>query len=211
MAASKGKSDDPSKVKQAVVEVGVDELIPGERNPRKGQTALIVESLLEFGQHRPIVVQRSTNRVIAWNHLLRAAKTLGWEKVGVLFVDDDDEMALRRAIADNAVGDKSQWDKDLLAELLQETGPVPGFDDREIQKLIDSVEDSAEEEDEPVFPITAHMGEAYDYVVIVADNETDAAYLATKFDLQKEKSYKSKNVGVSHVLTVDRMREVLGE
>lgn len=185
-----------------------------DRNPRRGAVADVVESLREFGQHRPVVVQRRSGQVIVGNHLYRAAETLGWADIDAFIVDDDDDKALRRLIADNAVGDKAGWDDAELAELLKETGAVPGMDERAVARLLATLEDEQLDMSEPTFPIVARPNEEYDYVMVVALNATDAAYLNTKFELRTEDSYKDSKkpvLGRSHVLSVKRLRELLGE
>ncbi|CAB4198254.1 ParB/Sulfiredoxin [uncultured Caudovirales phage] len=198
------------KFADGYVRVPVGLLRPAKRNARRGAVAEVVESLREFGQHRPVVVQRSTGEVIVGNHLLKAAKMLGWAEIDALIVEDDDKQALRRGIADNAVGDKAGWDKDELAELLDEVGVVPGFDDREVQELLSRLEAEAEQP-EPMYPIVARMNEQYDYVVIVAQNATDVAWLETNLELRNEKSYKATQTAKSHVLSVERFQELIGK
>ncbi len=179
-------------------------------NARKGNVAVIVDSLREFGQHRPIVVQKETGRIIAGNHTFFAAQTLGWEEIDVIYVDDDDVTATRRAIADNATGDHARWDERILKDLLESVGEdVPGVD----QALLDRLAklDEVPVEETPIYPIVPKPGEGYSYVVIIADTVVDVAWLETAFDLQKEQSYKSTLVGKSKVLTVERFRSLLGE
>jgi hypothetical protein len=190
-----------------VVAVPLDELVLDDRNARKGNVAVIVESLREFGQHRPVVVQRSSKKVIAGNHLVKAARTLGWSEVDALFVDDDDTKALRRSLADNAVGDTAKWENELLAELLEEVGPVPGYDQKALDRLVESTSPK-DEVSEPIFPIVARPNEKYDYVLIVAQSEIDVNWLHQTFDLQVEQSYKSNKTSRSHVVSVERLQEL---
>lgn len=189
------------------VVVPTELLRPASRNPRRGAVAEVVESLREFGQHRPVVVQRSTGEVIVGNHMLKAAKTLGWETISALIVDDDDDKAMRRALADNFTGDKAKWDEEELAEVLQEVGVVPGVTESEIDKLLAKLQ--PEEPKEPIYPLVPRLNEKYDYVIVFAQNETDWTWLQTKFQLRREKSYKSDAVAVSHVITVSRCQELL--
>jgi ParB-like chromosome segregation protein Spo0J len=77
-------------------------LSPASENANKGSIARVVESLSEFGQHRRLVVRQANREIIVGNHTYMAAKTLGWESIDVLVVDDDETKAIRRAIADNA-------------------------------------------------------------------------------------------------------------
>jgi hypothetical protein len=53
------------------------------------------------------------------------------------------------------------------------------------------------------------LNERYDYVVIFSENETDWAWLETRFQLRREKSYKSEAVATSHVITVSRLQQLL--
>ena len=66
---------------ESVVLVPLNELHEDPKNARQGNVQSIIDSLKEFGQHRPCVVQRSTNQIRIGNHLYKAAKVLGWEKI----------------------------------------------------------------------------------------------------------------------------------
>ena len=193
------------------VRVKLTEVVPAQRNPRRGSVADVVESLRRFGQHREIVVQKSSGQVIVGNHLYLAAKTLGWEEVDAYVVDDDDQEALARAVADNATGDKATWNEAELAEVLGEIGAVPGFDDDDIAKLMKKVTPDIEEKAEPTYPLVPRLNEHHDYVVIVCHTETDWSWLQTKLQLRQEKSYKSTAVAMSHVVSVERLQEILGD
>jgi hypothetical protein len=189
--------------------VPLDGLVLDDRNARVGNVSAIVDSLREFGQHRPVVVQRGSNRIIAGNHLVMAARTLGWEQIGVFWVDDDDATAIRRGIADNATGDLAKWDDDTLKGLLVEVGnDVPGIDDRLLSRLFKEIEDDSAE---PVYPVVPKPGEHYSYVLIVASTTVDEAWMEAAFEIGKAQSYKSQAVRKSRVVTVDKFRELLPE
>lgn len=192
------------------VTVPIDLLRPAAKNPRRGAVAEVIESLREFGQHRPVVVQKSTGHVVVGNHMLKAANQLGWADIDALIVDDSDEKAMRRAIADNATGDKATWDDEELAEVMREIGAVPGMTEGDIDKLLAKLAPPPKI-DEPTFPLVPRLNEKYDYVVIFCENETDWNWLQTKLELRREKSYKSEAVALSHVVTVERLQELLGE
>lgn len=193
--------------KMDVVSVPLKDLKLDDRNARQGNVSAIAESLSEFGQHRPVVVQKGSNKIIAGNHLYMAAEALGWSHVNVYYVDDDDAKALRRSLADNAVGDTAKWEEDLLATLLLEAGPVPGYDQAALDKLL--AETTPKDSDEqPIFPIVARTGEKYDYVVIVAEKELDCTWLREKFQFRPEQSYKGPKVSTSHVVSVERLQEL---
>jgi hypothetical protein len=142
--------------------------------------------------------------------MLKAAKSLGWETIDALIVRDDDDKAMRRALADNFTGDKATWDDEELAKVLRDVGAVPGFSENEVDALLRKLE-PAPKTDEPTYPLVPRLNERYDYVIVFAENETDWTWLETKMQLRREKSYKSTAVATSHVVTVSRLQELLGE
>lgn len=192
--------------------VPIDSIHVDPKNPRKGNISAIIDSLREFGQHRAVVVQRSSNQIIAGNHVWQSAKALRWDHIGVVFVDDDDVTAARRGLADNAVNDMASWEEQLLAELVEITGAVPGFSEKDIEDLNARLAEHAEkvEDDQAVYPIVPKIGEEYDYVLVVATNATDNAWLQTRFNIPPHKSYKNENIGRTHVIDVEEFRKLLG-
>ena len=52
------------------------------------------------------------------NHMLLAARQLGWERIAVAWVDDDDKTAAARALADNRTAELGSYDDALLAAML---------------------------------------------------------------------------------------------
>jgi ParB-like chromosome segregation protein Spo0J len=191
-----------------VERVNLDSLTTDPVNARKGNIAAIAASLKEFGQHRPLVVQKSSMRIISGNHTFQAAATLGWEEIDVVLVDDDDTKAVRRAIADNATTDRATWDDEMLRDLLATVGEdVPGVDQTTLDRLAKM--EPGEEPDEPIYPVTAKPGENYTYVVVLADTVVDSAWLETAFDLEKEQSYKSSLISKSRVVSVEKFRSLL--
>ena len=117
--------------------------LPG--NPRRGQVTVIAASLVKFGQRKPIVVRRSDGVVIAGNHTLAAALSLGWSEIAVTYVDDDDETSVAFALADNRTSDLGTYDDLFLADMLRS---VQTFDatlmadlawaDEDIARIIES-------------------------------------------------------------------------
>jgi hypothetical protein len=193
--------------------VPMSDLVLDHKNARLGDVSAVADSLREFGQHRPLVVQRSSGRIIAGNHTYKAAQSLGWAEIVVWWVDDDDVTAVRRGIADNATSDNATWDEDVLADLLREVGTdVPGIDKKHANDLFARLAaDTAAATTVPDYPLVARMNEEYEYVVIMADNEVDAAWLRSKMMLRRERSNTQPNVALGHVITVERLRKALGE
>ena len=66
-------------------------LVPWKPNPRRGKVSAIAESLKTNGQYKPVIVQASTRKILAGNHVVKAALRLGWTTVQCAIVDVDDE------------------------------------------------------------------------------------------------------------------------
>ncbi|MFI8597708.1 DNA methyltransferase [Rothia koreensis] len=130
------------------LKVPVDGLVPYKRNPRRGNTDLIAESLDHNGQYRPIVVRARTNEVLAGNHTLAAAKQLGWEQIAATFVDCTDDQAARIVLVDNRANDVADYDNEELASLLDELGDLDGtgFDEDALAELAEGLDPGETEE-----------------------------------------------------------------
>lgn len=127
-----------------ITRLPVGELREWENNARihtKRNIDALKESLKEFGQTKPIVVQKSSMRIIAGNGTYAALIALGWDSVDCHVVDISDSKAEALAIADNRTGLLSQWDEKNLTDALtriQECGELhlTGFDELELDKMI---------------------------------------------------------------------------
>ena len=99
-----------------IVERKVKDLIPYEHNPRKNDDAVnaVANSIKEFGFKVPIVIDK--NDVVVTGHTrLKACKKLGIKTVPCIVADDlTDEQIKAFRLADNKVGEISDWDYDLL-------------------------------------------------------------------------------------------------
>ena len=89
-----------------------------EGNPRRGNVEAIAASLSRFGQRKPLTARSSDRVVIAGNHTLAAAISLGWSEVAVVFVDDDESESLAFALADNRMSDLGEYDETDLFTLV---------------------------------------------------------------------------------------------
>jgi DNA modification methylase len=112
------------------------------RHPEKNLDA-IRSSLAQFGQRKPIVVQRTGMIVRAGNGTLLAARALGWTEIAAVVIDDDNATALQFAIADNRTAELAEWDDEVLAQLLQgmdeATRQVVGFDEGDFEAILGSL------------------------------------------------------------------------
>jgi len=124
-------------------------------NPRKGNVEAVKKSYEKFGQRKPIVATKD-GEVISGNHQLAAAKELGWNKIAVVFTDDDELTAKAFALADNRTADLGTYDDDLLADMLGavssdlEMLEATSFSEDDLYKLIGF--DEVEEKELPKLP-----------------------------------------------------------
>lgn len=132
----------------SAVLVPVADLRPWERNPRKNDAASkrLARTIGTHGWTTPLLVQRSSMRVVAGHTRLKAAAILGLSSVPVVWLDVDDRRATEIALADNRLGELAEWDDGGLSALLAELQAdevdlsLLGWDDDEFAALLDSVE-----------------------------------------------------------------------
>ena len=124
-------------------------------NPRKGNVEAVKKSYEKFGQRKPIVATKD-GEVISGNHQLAAARELGWNKIAVVFTDDDELTAKAFALADNRTADLGTYDDDLLADMLGavssdlEMLEATSFTEDDLYKLIGF--DEVDEKELPEIP-----------------------------------------------------------
>lgn len=124
--------------------IDVDTLIEFAGNPRKGNIKELKASLEANGQYKPIVVQKSTNQIIAGNHLWKAAKELGWTEIDAVIVDVNDEQAKKIVVADNRLADMGSYDEQALLDLLEKidlTGT--GYVEADVDDLLAMIEEQS--------------------------------------------------------------------
>jgi hypothetical protein len=103
----------------------IDSLLPLEGNPRRGDVDAIAASYAEFGQVKPIVVKDNedgTFTVIAGNHQMQAAKSLGWTEIAAVVLDGDDQRAIAFALADNRTMELGNTDQAQVIDMIAELG-----------------------------------------------------------------------------------------
>ncbi len=137
----------------------LDKLTAHPRNPRQGDIGAICESIQANGFVGAIVAQLSTGFILSGNHSAQAARQLGIHAVPVVWVDVDDEAALRFLLAANKASDLATYDQAELSALLLELHASPDglkgtlFDDDELEELRKNLDEplrfGSEKEDEP--------------------------------------------------------------
>jgi DNA modification methylase len=150
-------------------------LHPAPDNPRKitperlEQLKRSLEADREMLAVRPLIALPD-GTVVCGNQRLRAAQALGWESIPAVFVDLDERRAKEWMLRDNnAFG---EWEKDDLATLLDSLRAegadldLVGFDERELQQLLDSLGKQGgltDPDDVPPLPDepTTHPGDLY--------------------------------------------------
>lgn len=147
-----------------IIEKNIKELIPYEKNPRKNDKSVdkVANSIKEFGFKVPIVVDK--NNIIVCGHTrYKAAKKLKLAVVPCVVADDLTEEQIKAyRLADNKVGEDSEWDIDLLQGELDDIIDIDmadfGFDLTEAENKV--VEDDDFEMSVPEEP-KSKLGDIY--------------------------------------------------
>lgn len=135
-------SPDPSAEEPAAVWLAIDQLVEWSGNPRKNGEAIraVAKSIRTFGFGAPIVARRANNEIIIGHTRFKAAKVLGLARVPVRFMDLDEASAHKLAIADNKLGEISEWDEEKLTEQMIDLSfseaTMLGFEMTELGKMM---------------------------------------------------------------------------
>jgi DNA modification methylase len=144
----------------------IGRLLPRANNPRThtpAQVSQIAASIREFGWTNPVLVD-ADDGILAGHARVLAARKLGMKEVPVIVLSHLSE-AQRRAlvVADNQLALNSGWDEELLRielTLLQDADydlGLVGFDDTELQRLLeaqDAADGLTDEDAVPELPET---------------------------------------------------------
>jgi len=160
-----------SKIAAEYIDINI--LKPWDKNPRKNDHAVseVVQSIERFGFSSPIIARRSDNVIIAGHTRWKAAKEIGLQEVPVRYMDLDIVDSQLLAIADNKLNERATWDDSLLEEIIQELSGEDlsgiGFDDNELQDIIDKASETdikEESEELPELEAEVHSveGEIYE-------------------------------------------------
>ena len=157
-----------------IVEKGIKDIKPYEKNPRKNDSAVdaVASSIEQFGFKVPVVIDKD-NVIVCGHTRYKAAKKLGLEKVPCVIADDLTEEQIKAyRLADNKVSELAEWDIDLLGEELDGIFDIDmsdfGFD------LTEEQDAQTERED-----LSDKVGETYE-VIIECDNEEQQEQIYNK-------------------------------
>ena len=139
-----------------IVEKGIKDIKPYEKNPRKNDSAVdaVANSISQFGFRVPVVIDKD-NVIVCGHTRYKAAKKLGLDKVPCVVADDlTDEQIKAYRLADNKVSELAEWDIDLLGEELDGIFDIDmsdfGFDLSEEEEETEVIEDEVPQEVEAV-------------------------------------------------------------
>ena len=163
----------------------------------------ITGSLRRFGQAEPLVVQKSSGRIVGGNGRLVAMKKLGWTECDIVELDIDDLTATGLGIALNRSGSLAEWHPENLAKLLDQLRTEDaldgvGFDSADIDALLDELNVEVDPQDldddgpdePPVNPVS-RAGDLWllgDHRILCGDS-TNADDLARLMDGDTAKLY----------------------
>ena len=99
-----------------IIYKNVEDIIPYENNPRKNEASVdyVANSIKEFGFKVPIIIDKE-NVIVSGHTRLKAAEKLGLKEVPCIIAEDlTEEQVNAFRLADNKVGELSEWDESLL-------------------------------------------------------------------------------------------------
>lgn len=145
----------------------------------------VADSLKEFGQRKPIVVD-SKNIIVAGNGTVTAAKTLGWETIEVARIPEDwsADRIKAYALADNRTAELADWDQTVLSSQLIDLQTEGwdlsnlGFDDFGKRTELDTeiVEDEVPEAPEIAKTVSGDIYKLGDHLLICGDSTSPSVF-----------------------------------
>lgn len=178
-------------------------LTPWDKNPRDNTHAVmeVARSIEKYGFNQPILVDQN-HRICVGHTRREAAISLGLSKVPCIVKEMTEQEFIQYNIADNKTGELSEWDEDLLKEIILSLPEgeidLPGFTEEDLDELLFS-DDEESKEDAPgeskraskettklVFNCTAKQAMEIDSKLDAIlreqglDNQTDALLFALK-------------------------------
>lgn len=117
----------PNAIVKATKAVPIDSITPHPDNPRLHTSrSLVVDSIATHGTYKPLIVQKSTNHIIAGNGTWDVLVEAGYKEVAVTFVAVNDLQAKAIMLADNRTAETSAYNEIALAEILAEMPDLKG-------------------------------------------------------------------------------------
>lgn len=134
-------------IRQRYDVVPIDSLEPHPQNVNEGDIGAVADSIDALGFYGACLVQESSGLIIAGKHRWLAARENNEEAIPALFVDVDDDTALRIMLGDNRHArlghDEPQSLADLLTYLASETPrglAGTGFDGDDLDELLSELD-----------------------------------------------------------------------
>ena len=135
------------KKKESIGEyVDIDSLVEWEHNPRINTEAVskVARSIERFGFASPVIAREEDSMVIAGHTRIAAARSLGLQTVPVRYMKLSRTEAELLAIADNKLGEISDWNEDMLKDILSALPENDlydiGFSQDELDSLLENID-----------------------------------------------------------------------
>lgn len=184
-----------------------DDLKLAEYNPRRISSkdfSQLRQSIREFGFVEPIVVNTHPDRygvVVGGHQRLKVADAEGIKEVPATEVNLPLEKEKELNVRLNKNTGEFDFDK-LLEEFNTDMLLSIGFTSDELDLDEDDFKDEVDKrgDGEAKFPIVPKFSERYSYVIVMATNEVDEAFLKTFFNLKKQQDYKTSRVGTGYAV-----------
>jgi DNA modification methylase len=143
--------------------VSVNFILEDPLNPRKISSSefdALLAAIKRFGFTQPVLVRKSNGLIIAGNQRVRAARKLGIRRVPVIYIEITDSDSQLLNIALNKIS--GEFDADLLSRLFADLEfeypdidlSFSGFDQDEIDDLLNSLELAEKRDREETFELT---------------------------------------------------------
>lgn len=176
------------------------------KNPNKGDVEEIKKLIEHNGFYGVLIVQESTGYILIGNHRFIAGCELGIEEFPVVYLDVDEDAAMRIMLSDNRSRDIASYDEKILAHDLlslsvkqgsSQPGSIvgTGFSDFDISHLLRDIggpQGEAEELDKEVKgrgkrgkrDTSPKLGGMAFKIIVECDDEEQQAGLLTRFEME---------------------------
>ena len=146
-----------------IVQVPVDEVKPNDYNPNRQSDhdfELLCRSIEEDGFTQPIIVNRTSNRIVDGEHRWRACKAIGLATVPVVYVDFTQEQAMISTLRHNRA--RGSENINMAADVLKELKEMGTLDHAADSLLLDPLDLKIMLEDIPTAELNLRVpGENY--------------------------------------------------